>query len=363
MSFPKKPYLIIPKLIEQPTWGGNYITKFKSLTLDFLNNKKIGQSHELSGQTKILKNVTDPRDPNFCVEWEGKIIPPEKYFSIEEILGQSISILIKLTQAFGNSFQLHVKPENESERWKTKAESWYYLKDGLATLGMKENCDLQKYQSVCQKIAEAMKGLSHKVTTEQITLDEARQLSQHLIQEFNPWRFVNQVKIAKNSVVDLSTCGIHHSWEEDQINYPEGNIIYEVQQDVRDDVSSIRSFDKGKFKDDGSLRPIAIDSYFQNLDLSPEKNTPEKLISLKTNGNLVINNNYRLDLLEIKSPQTYNVSSLFEHLFVKEGEVEVVAEDGKITLPAGYSCLLPKESGKYQIISKTNTATLLKTYV
>jgi len=356
----------MPKLIEQPTWGGNYIVNLKKIAVPFLQNKKIGQSYELCGKSKLLINITDPRDPKFTIEFGETEINLQKeidYFILEEKLDKPMQILIKLTQALGNSFQLHVKPENTNEKWQSKAESWFYLQNGLVTLGIKPNCDLKKYQEVCLQIEKKMQELSQQVIAKKMLLDDAKNSALQYVKELNPWQFVNLVEVKKDALVDLSACGIHHSWEEDTQKYPDGNIVYEVQQDVSDDLSSIRLFDKGKFKDDGSIRPVYVTDYFANLDARPKNNLPENLIKKNNNNNLVKNNFYCLDILQIAGKKIFANANSFQHFYVKEGEVEIATALGKVTLPTGYSCFLPKDVGEYQIISKTNIATLLKTYV
>ena len=64
----KRPYLVIPKLIEQPTWGGQYIVTTKGwLHHSNWAELKIGQSYELfSGSNLSL--LTSSEDPNFTGE-------------------------------------------------------------------------------------------------------------------------------------------------------------------------------------------------------------------------------------------------------------------------------------------------------
>lgn len=362
MSLFKKPYLIIPELIEQPTWGGNYIVNIKQLRQPFLENKKIGQSYELYGQSKLLMNINNPRDPKFSID-SNRFKKNIDFVVLQEELEQPMKVLIKLTQALGNSFQLHIKPEKANDRWRSKAESWYYLQDGLATLGIQPNCDLRRYREVCLLIEKKMQELSQQIIEKKVNLATAKLISQKYIQELNPWQFVNLVKINKNSLVDLSACGIHHSWEENHQQIPDGNIVYEVQQDVSDDASSLRSFDKGKFKNDGNIRPVYIADYFRNLDPNPESNLPENLIKQPTGENLVTNTNYCLDIMQINTKRTIENKNTFQHLFVKEGEIEVAAPDGKVILPSGFSCFIPSNLHQYEVICRSSSAIILKTYI
>ncbi|QQR52772.1 hypothetical protein IPG36_01470 [bacterium] len=61
----RRPYLVIPKLIKQPTWGGSYIVAAKGWSdHEGLGDLKIGQSYELfSGSNLSLLTSTD--DPLF----------------------------------------------------------------------------------------------------------------------------------------------------------------------------------------------------------------------------------------------------------------------------------------------------------
>ena len=140
MSIQKKPYLIIPHLIEQPTWGGEYICSMKGwLQKKDFKGKKIGQSYELYDKSLLSTSITSTDDPLFGAEGEATI--PVSQFAEKRPFP-----LIKFTQAKGNSFQLHIKPDANDSKWKQKAESWYYLEDGKATFGIKKGADIEKYK-------------------------------------------------------------------------------------------------------------------------------------------------------------------------------------------------------------------------
>src|SRR6185437_8295859 len=55
--------------------------------------------------------------------------------------GPQLALLIKYTQALGNSFQVHIKDGVTHPQWKPKPESWYYFEPGLITLGVKPGID------------------------------------------------------------------------------------------------------------------------------------------------------------------------------------------------------------------------------
>jgi len=74
-------YLIIPKLIEQPTWGGRYIMKEKGWQKHPDAQRKIGQSYELYSGS-YLSLATDTADAAFQPELDSI---PRDAFQIEQI--------------------------------------------------------------------------------------------------------------------------------------------------------------------------------------------------------------------------------------------------------------------------------------
>jgi len=256
-----RPYVVIPKLIAQPTWGGDYIGKMKLWDRVIgVSGVKIGQSYELFGGSKLAIKVTDTVDPDFIPELgQSDATDPAVFFgnrqdgidfiSLSElvktnpkhVLGEKVyktygvmPLLIKLNQASGNSFQVHLPPNKTHPRWKPKAESWYYLEDGRLTFGIKKGIDVEEYKRVCYEIDAFMKDLSQKVEAQELSLEAARSKASQFVKTANPWAFVNVHEAKKNSIIDLSRGGIHHSWEENSDPTSPGNVIYEVQQDVMD---------------------------------------------------------------------------------------------------------------------------------
>ena len=60
-----QPYIVVPTLIEQPTWGGEYIGNLKGLAQENLGGKKIGQSYELFRDSNLsLKKTYGPQPLN-----------------------------------------------------------------------------------------------------------------------------------------------------------------------------------------------------------------------------------------------------------------------------------------------------------
>jgi mannose-6-phosphate isomerase class I len=384
-----RPYVIIPKLIVQPTWGGTYIIDLKGLgNKPFASKVKIGQSYELFSGTKLFTKADSVSDPAYSIE----IGDPDhaetdaRYFSLtkrdgymdladliaqdpEGILGSYVyktygimPLLIKINHAKGNSFQLHIKPDRHSDVWKPKAESWYYLENGLLTYGLKKGTSVEKYKQCCIAINDYMTGISRDIMDKKISLEEGKDKATSFIKSQNPWQFVNVIRANKFDLIDLSPGGLHHSWEEDDAN-PIGNVIYEVQQDVMDPVSTIRSFDQGKIKSDGSIRKLAIDDYFACLDTDETRNDIGSARRSLRGTKALSTRHYSMDVLEVRAPIEDKIQDSFVHLYVREGEVTVLGGNGQVHLTRGTSCFVPATVGSYTIESTTPTSVVLKTYI
>jgi mannose-6-phosphate isomerase class I len=394
-------FLVIPKLIEQSTWGGDYILHFKNWqkTAPF-NSLKVGQSYELFSGTKLRGDIASSKDTSFTGEL-GYAMEPDKIIytgdenkiiSLKSLIrknptgvlgkkayarfGPKMKVLIKFTQAKGNSFQLHVQEKDETKRWQFKPESWYYFEKGLITLGAKKNISWENYEQCVKNVDREMKALSVRVLSGEIKLAEAKKVAKDIIEKYNPWQFVNLVKVKKDDLVDLSLGGQHHSWEEDEKNYPLGNVVYELCMDVMDPVSSIRSFDKGKMKSDGSLRAVHIQKYFSSVDRSARANDPKN--SLKKAKVIFSDSNikaeallrtkyYSLDRIILKGEYAGKFSKLtdsFHHLFMKEGEALISAKTSKVLLSKGHSCFIPAFARSYTIKpAGCRKCEILKTFV
>ncbi|KKU09588.1 MAG: hypothetical protein UX13_C0036G0001, partial [Candidatus Woesebacteria bacterium GW2011_GWB1_45_5] len=270
---------MIPKLIEQPTWGGDYIVKTKEWQQkNEFSSRKIGQSYELFNGSN-LSLLTHSEDSHFTGELtDPKAVSQETSpanamplsqliaTNAETVLGKDVTsafgpkmfLLIKFTQALGNSFQLHIKDGTAHPKWKPKPESWYYFEPGFITLGVKASVDWDVYQKTMTDLNNQILALGKQVATGRLEIIKAKTEIGELITNYNPWAFVNVLHPQKDALIDLSPCGIHHSWEEDTQKYPLGNIIYELQLDVLDEVATIRNFDKGKMAKDGTTRPLQI---------------------------------------------------------------------------------------------------------
>ncbi|QQG41238.1 MAG: hypothetical protein HYV90_03635 [Candidatus Woesebacteria bacterium] len=358
-----RPYIIIPKLIIQPTWGGTYIAKMKGWqNLPVLQDKKIGQSYELFSGTKLATSIFDTSDPKFIPEIGFPDSPETVRDSFNLVEGadyiqladENMPLLIKFTQALGNSFQLHIKHDVSDARWKPKAESWYYFEDGKLTFGIKKGADIDEYKKICLEIDKFMQNLSREIKGKQKSLDVGRAEAHEFILNKNPWQFVNVYEVKKYEIVDPSLGGIHHSWEEDNEKYPLGNVLYEIQEDVMDPISTIRAFDQGKIKDDGSIRELNIDDYFKYLDKTEENNNIDRNRTLS-------NSVYAMEVLNIDKNVSLNTNGHFHHLFVRDGSVEIQSNAVNLKVGQGHSVFVPKELGDYNILSGSDETCVLKT--
>ncbi len=366
-----KPYLILPELVEQPTWGGDYILKLKNWhTKPELQNKKIGQSYELYGASLLTETIIDSSSSDFSSTLDKTLTLDELITQNPQVvLGPKVyeeygkmPLLIKLNQARGNSFQLHIKPRQEHPRWKPKPESWYFLENGYISCGIKKGIDVNEYKQTCVNIEVKMRELSNQVQTGEKGIEEARQEAQIFIKEQNPWQYINLYNTNKYDLIDLSQGGVHHSWEAND-ELPLGNIVYEVQLDVMDEFCTIRSFDQGKIKEDGSIREIHIDDYFTFLDTSEERNDIQNLRRTRSGNNLLHTPYYSLDIVEVTNQVKMETKDSFHHLYVQEGNVEVITSNGKVQITTGHSCFIPYSVGNYEIKTNVSKSIILKTYI
>lgn len=372
-----RPYIIIPKFIEQPTWGGDYIVKYKGWDeKSNVQGKKIGQSYELYGQSKVLVDINDSADLNWNAYFDEDEHIQATTLSLpelikndpEKILGKPVyekfggmTVLIKFTQAKGNSFQLHVKTGTPNTSWKPKPESWYYFEKGYLTFGIKKGIDIDAYKRTCIEIDTYMHHLSQQIKSGILTIPEAKNEAKKMVVQKNVWQYVNVLHVSKYSAIDLSPGGIHHSWEEDP-DSELGNVLYEVQVDAKDEESTLRSFDQGKLKDDGSVRKLTIDEYFTYIDTSDSANDITKALT-KPKGNSIFQTSwYNMDEIAISQTITLNTDDSFHHLFVRDGEIMVETFYGQVHLTRGHSCFIPNAVKSYTITPKKESV-ILKTYV
>lgn len=387
-----KPYIIIPNLIKQPTWGGTYIFEYKNTTNQGLLDEKIGQSYELYESSNLSTKITtkvdpslelsDPKNPENVKSFykDDQVISIKNLIQVSptqvlgekytQKLGDKVKTLIKLNQAKGNSYQIHVnKPTG---KWFPKPESWFFLENGLVSLGVKKGSDWDKYHQICSEIDQLAKQLGQKVVNKELSLDAARKELGAFIEKNNPEQFVNLLEIDKGQAIDLSKSGIHHSWEENDQICPRGNIVYEVQENVYDDVSTIRSFDKGKIKEDGSTRDLQIEDYFQHVDRSAAANTPQNhVVDVKTVSKtdqhsvqqIFSTPRYAMQKIDFTNQYADKTTDSFHHLFVRDGEVVLESEHGGLTITQGFSVFVPASTGEYRLKSPKSSATVLKTYL
>lgn len=388
-----RPYLIIPKLIKQPTWGGTYIPETKGWSKKAeLNDIKIGQSYELFDKSN-LSLLTASNDPAFTGELtDSKTVKlqtnPPNLLPLHSLIasdpvgvlgkkavsryGPTMPLLIKFTQALGNSFQIHLKDGISHPRWKTKPESWYYFEPGLITCGVKVDTKWGEYQKAVTDLQNTIFHIASGVG-QTMSYEKAKEQIDSTVKKYNPWQYVHVVEVPSGALLDLSACGIHHSWEEDLKKIPLGNVLYEVQLNVMDDVSTIRNFDKGKIGKDGSLRPLHIEDYFALIDRSIEANTPETHMrppqivtksSKYTLERLMQTRYYTTDKLSITAESDYHETiEDFRHLYVQSGQIQIEADKTMVKLTRGHSAFVPAAVHEYSIKTQSKQAIVLSTYV
>lgn len=358
-------------LIEQPSWGGRYILDLKGLGDDpAWAGKKVGQAYELA---RALR-VTDPATGETYALADLVARDPAGFLgqSVVDVHGPEMNLLIKLTQAKGNSFQVHLPEGKTRGHWKPKPEAWFYLAPGLYTFGLKANTNFDDYARTLRAAGDAMNRLSANVQAGRETVDAARAAIREVLREHDPYQFVNVVEADTDDVIDLTAGGIHHSWEEDDARFPDGNLVYEVQVDVPDESCSMRGFDKGKFLDDGSLRPAHVEDYLATLetdaahnDVARHARRPEVVSDAAgvTVEALFRTPYFHLDRVTLAPGATLESSLAdgFHHLFVHQG----AARANDVRLEQGRSYLLPAALGEYRLAldGDDETTVLLRTYL
>lgn len=391
-----KPHIIVPNLIEQPTWGGDYISTLKNISDPDISQLILGQSYELYEHTNLSSKTSTEYQPSLELadSADPALTQPtvhnDTIININQLIqldplkilgskalkkcGPKIDTLIKLTQGRGNSYQLHVK--KPVGKWLPKPESWYYFEPGLISLGLNPQTDISAYQNACHLIQEEARILSNQITQQKLTLAQGQSKLQTLIDKLNPTQYVNILQVAKDSAIDLSSCGIHHSWEENSQTHPQGNILYEVQQNVYDPVSTIRSFDKGKIKNDGSVRDLQIDDYFTHIDTSPKANDPQthftdRLVLKKTSTHTIRQifdtTHYQLQELTFTKTVSNNfttTSDSLHHLFVRSGHLKLKMGSQTWIITQGYSVFIPANTGRYSLSPhRSHHVRVLKTFI
>lgn len=389
-----RPYLVIPKLIEQPTWGGQYITNLKGWQgVQKLQSLRIGQSYELFDKSN-LSLVTSSVDPTFQGELTDSVnvenattiagslaletllaADPEGVLGKQTVerYGPIMPLLLKITQALGNSFQIHIKDGLSHPKWKAKPESWYYFEPGRITCGVKSTTNWSDYQKAVTELQQRILNISQEVQSGSLLYEKGAQHIAQLVRQYDPWQYVNVVEVPKKSLIDLSPCGIHHSWEEDLEKIPLGNVLYEIQLNVMDSVATIRNFDKGKMSKDGSIRPLHIDDYFALVDRSPDANNPQTHMRKSTvlsksashcYDRLMQTKYYTLDKLTLGRPSAEFSEKIqsFRHILVQKGEVEVAAGSVSVRVTQGHSVFVPAGCGEYAIRTSMSSSKVLISY-
>lgn len=382
-----QPMYVVPVLVEQPTWGGEYIAAQKKLSHPWLAGKRIGQSFELFSQSWLTPattptfgfatpaqisnpNFADPSQPRSSLaSWIKQDLVATLGQKAADRGWQQMQVLIKFTQAQNNSYQVHVRPGQEFGKWLAKPESWYFAEAGVATLGLRQPAELAAYRQRCLEIDQEAQRISAAIKAGQLTVAAARSQLQSYIDQDHPRRFVHTVDVPKGSVIDLSQGGTHHSWEKSS-QLPAGNIVYEVQVDVQDEFCTLRSFDQGNLKDDGSVRPLTIDEYFQALDTSAAANDPSRFFAAAVTTtdqeaeitSLFCNQYYVTEQLAFRHQyqgQATQPTDSFHHLYALDEAVVVEVGDQLWSVPAHWSFFIPAQTGPYRLRTQSHNRVLI----
>jgi len=363
------PWQVQDELIEQPSWGGRYIIDLKGLGDDpQWKGKKVGQSYEMAKGAQLIdpagggvRSLTDLIAADARGLLGGAVV--EKF-------GTDLSLLIKLTQAKGNSFQVHLPEGKALGVWEPKPEAWFYLAPGLYTFGLKAGTSFEAYANVLRTIDDEMHRLSREVQAGKRTVEDARAQARQRIQTLDPFAYVNTVEADMDDIVDLTPGGIHHSWEQDDARFPDGNLVYEVQVDVSDERCSMRGFDKGKFLDDGGVRPTHVNDYLATIEQDPAHNDVSRHVRrpqvLEDVGGAKTESLFRtpyfnLDRLTVNAGASLGQSLApgFHHLFLHAGAARI----GDTKLEQGRSYVVPALLGEYRIEAGAQDVVVLKTFL
>jgi mannose-6-phosphate isomerase class I len=218
-----------------------------------------------------------------------------------------------------------------------------------------------------------MIALGEEMKQGHLSAEEGRAKGLSIAKAHDPWRFVNVIESEKDDIVDLSACALHHSWEEDEDRIPQGNIVYELQADVDDSVSSIRGFDKGKISGDGSLRPVHIDDYFRLIDRDPDFNKPERhmrqALTVRDDDSVRVKRAidsewYSLEIACLSGRSSFeHDASSYRHVFVRRGTIAIETAENQIKVGSGHSAFIPASANSYSMESLGGEAEALITFI
>lgn len=361
-------FRVVHELIEQPSWGGDFITKLKGLDQTHeWSGKKVGQAYELAIGSRVVDLATGIEYALNQVVQDA----PEQILGAQvvEKHGGTLNLLIKLTQAKGNSFQVHLPEGEHLNHWLPKPEAWFYLGPGLYTFGLRDGISYADFSAALKSIDAKMHALSEEVISGKLDVEEARKQAAAHIEELDPYQYINTVHAKTDDIVDLTAGGIHHSWEEDNEAYPEGNLVYEVQVDVQDEFCSMRGFDKGKILDNGKIRPTHVDDYLATVSQDPERSDLSRYIQkpelLSENGGkkreaLFRTRYFNLDRLIASAGSTEVISTAggLQHLFVLAGEGTL----DTYPIKAGESYVVTAQGGSVDLAANSGL-TILQTWL
>lgn len=362
-------YFVIPKIVLDPASGGDYIPKMKNIklkkeelvrsTIEFYEDSIVVPGDKMPKAISkypyvLAESESDKGKMNNVVKDAIKL----KDLKPKDVYGTKLTpdFRIKFIQTYGDSYKL--TPKMKSGSYNFRPKSWYFLTGGRVTLGVRSGIDQERYREVCENVYKFTQKVAGEVRNKKKSLKDAQKELKHFIDLNNPIKYVNPVILAKNTIVEFATGGIHNSIE-GHPSMPNGNLLYEVEKDIDDDKADIEAFGKGYIWDKGEYKKVKISDYLDNLDKNVIDNDPNNIIrtriKLKDLKNWKLNKNfytphYQMDELIINAKKDYRIDQVgFRHIFVMKGKGEIKTGDGDIEIREGNSYIVTADSKKLTI--------------
>lgn len=331
-----RPYIVVPTLIPQPTWDGDYIASHKRIK-ELIGNLNIGQSYELFSGSFLSSrrssthlpslHLADGNDPTTipkAIVANDQLISLQDLINIDPkaVLGQKamdgysyqMNLVIQITQSKSIKFQLP-EPNPTSQR-SSNPKACLFLEPGRLTSG----ANLEKFQN----------DLTAKTDNQSISS-----------------RF-KTINISKNQVADFSKVSLNFA-RNDRNFLPDGNVMFMLEANLFDATAHpVRSDDPITDKE------CQKHSYSFATDL--KKSKIHKRSSTQTIKSHLTTPYYRLDEWIFSSPLSNKFTTTtdcFQHLFVRSGRVEFASHDGtRLEISQGFGVFVPASTGAYSLLPR-----------
>ncbi|BDU51712.1 mannose-6-phosphate isomerase, class I [Haliovirga abyssi] len=315
------------KVFKEKVWGGR---NFESiLNIKLKSNKKIGESWEVSthknGISIVSSGIYKGKTLQELINQYGESIVGKKVYTKFK---NKFPLLIKYLD-INDKLSVQVHPndkyalENEGEFG--KSECWYVIdasKDAKLILGIKENISKEIFHKKVQK------------------------------NDFS--ELFNEIPVKKGDFINISPGLVHASTE--------GSIlICEIQQNS-DTTYRIYDFDRVV---DGKLRPLHIDKALEviNFGLKPEITEEKYRENIKINEtniqNLIRNEYFNVDKLDIKNKYSYNLKDSFSILSIIDGAGQLIYNSEIYNIKKGETYFIPANLN----IEINGNLTILKSFL